>query len=425
MQPVQDIKNLTLAPGELSFDFPFAGSEQRVWLRGGEVTPPADPALAMSLMPAMVEGGSLRVGGEISPRVLRMQAEFQAIQAAWSRHWPYERPPLREVEVEAGTREIPTPRQGRVATFFSGGVDSWATVLSEPEVTDLIFVRGLDIVPAIATQHQGLSERVEPILCEMAEDLGQPLHVLETNIREMTEPMFDWHHVHGAALAAIGLYFESQFERVLIPTDVAHASPTFAGACYMVDGLWSSEAVEIVDHGSRIGRFERTRLLAGDPRARASLRVCYENPGGAYNCGRCRKCLVTMIALEALGVRSEFPTFPPELDYSPLEGFNPANRLHQVIWIDCLQGVKDCGREDLAQIVAKVVERGEGHLADPALREAQSEADEARAEAAAAQAQLSDVLNSTSWRLTAPLRQLRGKWAPEREALRRDTPGEG
>ncbi len=351
--------------------------------------------------------------GDVSPRVLRMQAEFQAIQAAWSRGWPYERRPLREVEVAARTREIPAPRRGRVATFFSGGVDSWATVLSEPEVTDLIFVRGLDIVPAIATQHQGLSERVEPILREMAEGLEKPLHVLETNIRaELTEPLFDWHHVHGAALAAIGLYFESLFERVLIPTDVAHASPTFAGPCYMVDGLWSSEAVEIVDHGSRIGRFERIRLLATDPRARTSLRVCYENPGGAYNCGRCRKCLVTMIALEALGVRSEFPTFPPELDLSPLEGFTPANRAHQVIWVDCLQGVKDCGREDLEQIVARVVERGEGHLADPALLEAQREAFEAKAEAAAAQAQLGNVLNSTSWRLTAPLRQLRERWVP-------------
>jgi hypothetical protein len=349
-------------------------------------------------MPAMREGGALRVEGAVSPRVLRMQAEFQAIQRAWSREWPGERPPLREVRVEADVRRPPTPRRGRVAAFFSGGVDSWATVLTEPEITDLIFVRGFDILPSLP-QHARLAERVEPRLREAAEALGMPLHVVETNVRELADPLLEWQSFNNSVLCAIAHFFEELFERVVIPTDTDHASQVAVGASQMIDGLWSSEAVEIVDHGGRLGRFQRTEAIAADPRVQRSLRVCWENREGAYNCGRCRKCALTMLTLEALGVRGSFATFPPELDLSELEGFTPSQPIQQVIWADCLRGLRASGRPDLARLVEPAVERGERRLAGQG-------GGAVEAEAAAAQARLAEVLSSSSWRATAPLRRL-------------------
>lgn len=47
-----------------------------------------------------------------------------------------------------------------------------------------------------------------------------------------------------------------------------------------------------------------------DPKARAFLRVCWQNPDNAYNCCRCEKCIRTMLALEALGGLDQCPTFP-------------------------------------------------------------------------------------------------------------------
>jgi hypothetical protein len=44
------------------------------------------------------------------------------------------------------------------------------------------------------------------------------------------------------------------------------------------------------------------------------LRVCWKNPGGAYNCGRCDKCLRTMINLEAAGALTRCATFTEPLD---------------------------------------------------------------------------------------------------------------
>lgn len=400
----QRLGDILLAPGKLEFDAEIGGRSHRLWIKAiseeaAELTPQADSALALGLMPAMREGGVLGVEGDVSPRVLRMQAEFQGIQLAWSKGWPFEGGPLREVTVEAGQRPAPTPAgTGRVACFFSGGVDSWASVLSDPEITDLIFVKGADILPSLSPRHVGLGERVEASSRELAEEMGKRLHVVELNVREFSEDLIHWAAFFNSPLCAVALFFESLFDRVLIPTDSAYVTQAPLGASRLVDGLWSSEALEIFDHGSRRGRFERTRLVAGSPLAQRSLRVCYMNYDRAYNCGRCPKCNVTMINLEAIGARDRFTTFPDQFDFTVLEEYTPAMDIVQLLWEELLRGVEGCGREDLAQVVRPVVERGARHLADPALVAAQEEA-------AAAQAQLREVLGSTSWRITAPLRR--------------------
>lgn len=409
--PANSLSDLVRSPGLLEFDAWIGPKRHRLWIKGqggeaGEVTPHADSALALGLMPAMCEGGTLRVEGDVSPKVLRMQREFQAIQQAWSLGWGTTQPPLHEVTVEAGERPVPEAGgSGRVACFFSGGIDSWASVLSAPEITDLIFVKGSDILPSLSPRHVGLGERVESNLREMAEEMGKQLHVVEINVREFSDSLLEWAFFFNSALCAIALYFESLFDRVLIPTDTSHEYQQPLGASRLVDMLWSSEALEILDHGSRLTRFERTRLVAGSPLAQRTLRVCYMNYDQAYNCGRCPKCNATMISLEALGAREKFTTFPPEFDFSVLEEYTPQMKVIMVFWEDVLRGVEACGREDLARVVRPVIERGARNLADPALTAAQEEAAAAREEAAAAQAKVREVLGSTSWRATEPLRR--------------------
>lgn len=402
--PTSSISDLVLSPGVVEFDAEIGPEPRRLWIKGqtdeaAAVTPHADSALAMGLVPAMTQGGVLRVEGEVSPRVLRMQREFQGIERAWSQVWNSEAPPLEEVTVEAGTRPVPAPNgDGRVAAFFSGGVDSWATLLSEPEITDLIFVKGADILPSLTPLHVGLGERVEATLGEVAEELGKRLHVVEVNIREFSEALIEWGFFFNSTLCAIALYFESLFDRVLIPSDTNHLNQPPYGSGRMIDGLWSSEALEIVDHGGRLTRAERIRLIAPNPLVQRSLRVCYMNHDRLYNCGRCPKCNFTMICLDALGMRDEFTTFPEEFDFTVLEDYVPAEQIHLVLWEECLHEVEERGREDLAAVVRPLVERGRRNLTDPALIAAQEEA-------AAARTQLNEVLGSTSWRMTEPLRR--------------------
>lgn len=360
------VEDLKLAPGELSFEARVGGRAQRVWLRTDTpVMPTADAALAACLMPAMRSGGKLTLPAPISPRVLRTQREFQAIQCAWSLDWEFGAPPLRQVEVVAPARAPDAPRgAGRVAAFFSGGVDSWSTVLDHPEITDLIFVRGLDLVPSASHQAE-LFDEVEGRLREASADLGLALHVVETNVREMSDPLARWEAYYGCAVVSVALFLAPLFERVLIAGDSDHEVQVPLGANRMVDQLWSTEQLEIVDDGGRYARVERLRRIVAHPVVQRTLRVCWENRDGAYNCGRCRKCLMTMFTLEALGAREQMATFPPALDMAAVADIEVRQPVILTLWQDVLDAARAAGRPDLERVVERVVAGGQRRLGLP------------------------------------------------------------
>jgi glycosyltransferase involved in cell wall biosynthesis len=363
--PHHQVAKLDAAPGELSFEARIGGRAQQVWMRSEtRVTPPPEAALATCLMPAMREGGTLELTEPVSPRVLRTQREFQAIQSAWSLEWEFGDPPLREVEVVAPTRTPePAENPGRVAAFFSGGVDSWATVLDNPDVTDLIFVRGFDL--AAGANQVGLADGVEARLRDAAEALELPLHVVHTNLRELSDPLIPWDNCYGCAAVAVAHFFAPLFERVLIAGDSDYEAQAKFGANWMVDQLWSSEQLEIVDDGGRHSRMDRLRQIVDHPEVRRTLRVCWQNPDGAYNCGRCRKCLMTMAALEALGVRDRITTFPPQLDLDAVAAIEIRQPVLLTLWEDVLDAARVSGRPDLERAVGATVSRGKRLLGLP------------------------------------------------------------
>ncbi len=362
-----EVANLRLAPGELAFEARVGGSVQEVWFRTDSgLTPSADAALPACLLPAMRAGGTLRLEGPASPRMLRTQREFQAIQRTWSRAWEFGDPPLEEVEVLAPAR-VPDPpaRPGRVAAFFSGGVDSFSTVLTNPGLTDLIFVRGTDILPR--NPHQaGLADRVEARLREAAGELGLTLHTVETNVRDLADPLVRWETYFSSAMAAVSLFMAPLFERVLMAGMTDHETQVPIGSARLVDQLWSTERVELVSDGGRFSREDRLRQICDHPVVQRTLRVCWHNPDGAYNCGRCQKCMLTMLSLEAHGARREVSTFPPHLDTRPLAEIEFKQRIQMAPWEDCLDTMRAAGRPDLEREVEALVARGRRSFGLPA-----------------------------------------------------------
>jgi hypothetical protein len=80
-------------------------------------------------------------------------------------------------------------------------------------------------------------------------------------------------------------------------------------------------------------------LLAGNEAVYGALRVCLENTDGAYNCGRCIKCLLTMTTLEALGILDKVETFdvPLSLDLlasiDSVSDFGRHRARHYIDWL--------------------------------------------------------------------------------------------
>ncbi len=417
--PHHEITDIRCERGELSFEARVGGRSERVWIRAdADFVPNADAVLSASLLPAMRVGGSLTIPAPISPRLLRTQPEFQAIQRAWSRDWEFGDPPLEEVTVSASAREQAAGQaNGRVAAFFSGGVDSWSTIVNHPEITDLIFVRGADLLLG-SPLHEPLVEEVESRLRTVAGELGKRITVVETNLRQFSDPLARWETYFGSALVTVALFAQPLFERVLIASEIDHEVQPAIATGRMVDQLWSTEELEIVDDGGQFNRMERIRIIADHPLVQGSLRVCWQNPDSAYNCGRCRKCLQTMLTLETLGKRNQITTFP-ELDLDAVADVELSWELTFTLWEDLLDATRAAGRADLERVVEPVVARGrEAKGLPPTFRRRRTpgppalvpvaEPAPATDPAAATEAEelLSTILTSHSWRMTAPLRRL-------------------
>lgn len=112
----------------------------------------------------------------------------------------------------------------------------------------------------------------------------------------------------GNALACIALILG--FPRVYVPAAYSYDQLVPLGSHPLTDPLWSNGSVRIVHDGAEARRVDKIVKIARNGDALANLRVCFTDMN--VNCGRCSKCLRTMIPLALLDVpAAPFPPLPP------------------------------------------------------------------------------------------------------------------
>jgi len=274
----------------------------------------ADPWIAMLLWPAMRLGQDLHVDAVASSKLVEAAPTLMAIMHCWdARLKPVEvRPEATSCEREAGTA---------VASFFSGGVDSFYSALKHtaPEtppgerITHLISARGLDI----RLHDEVLWTRVRSCLRDAAAEIGCTWVECSTNVREVVpQELVGWFMYYGAALAGIGLGVQGLWNTVLFPAGQTYAEMYPSGSHPLWDRLWSTESIRIVNDGAEATRTEKiVSRIAQSEVALEHLRVCWRNPDGRYNCGMCEKCIRTMVSLKIAGVLDRCRSFDHPLDY--------------------------------------------------------------------------------------------------------------
>ena len=273
-----------------------------------------DACLATALVPAMVRGEPLEIDTPVSRRLLANVGVIQDIFVSWAHRVELVHGVARRfvrVPISAATRAGPGRRsEGGVACFFTGGVDSFYSVLKHrSELTALVFVHGFDV----PLSQPMLRARIAGGVREAADELGLPLIEVVTDLREFSDRYVPWEEFHGAALAGVGHLLSTRFRRVYVPATTTYASLVPLGSHPLVDPLWSTEQIEFVHDGCEATRLQKLEILAACGPATRWLRVCPKNAGGAYNCGRCEKCARTMTAVRVLGASSLFSSLP-ELD---------------------------------------------------------------------------------------------------------------
>jgi 7-cyano-7-deazaguanine synthase in queuosine biosynthesis len=257
-----------------------------------------DWVVPLALVRAMAVGMRLDISAPLSARLAQNLETIQDIYAAWI-------PGFKHIVVDFPTTQQRQPASG-VSLFFSGGVDSfYSLVKHRAEIDNLILVHGFD-VPLADTKSFGLAEARAQ---EAARLFGKRLIIVRTNLRSEQMPNLpcEWRMYHGAALATVAHSLAPQHSKIYLASGHSYANPHPRGSHPLLDPLWSSEAVELVHDGGET-RVDKLRRLVLEPEVISRIRVCWQN-SGEYNCGRCEKCLRTMLAIRGLGLGrcSAFP----------------------------------------------------------------------------------------------------------------------
>jgi len=277
--------------------------------------PFSEPFVLPAVLAGMGDGEPVEIQVPVSAALLERLPDIQRILATWY-------PSLKRIEVHAPVdASDPVQKPLGTACFFSGGVDSFATVVRHKAgLTGLLLIRGSDVSLWNDPQWAVVRERS----ARAADQLGLPLVTVATNIRGLTERAGAWNTVgHGAGLAAVGLLFQDRYRSVFIASSFSIADLFPWGSHPLLDPLFSTERTAVIHDGLELSRQDKIAFIAGHSVAMRHLRVCIRQTG-AYNCGNCEKCLRTAVGLHLAGALGRCEGFP----YSTL----PIERL-RTLWI--------------------------------------------------------------------------------------------
>lgn len=193
------------------------------------------------------------------------------------------------------------------ALCFSGGVDAFYTLLRAGLPVDrLVYVVGYDV----KTRERRRAAAVEQLVREVAAGIGIRPVIITTNLRR--HPLHKaapWLRSFGGALAAVGHLLGNEAGCLLTSSDGLGQAHPDVGSRPDTDPLHGSRRMTIEHVAARVTRLEKLRAIAAEPLVQRHLRVCWKNVGQQLNCGRCEKCVRTMIELDACGVLGHFPGF--------------------------------------------------------------------------------------------------------------------
>lgn len=333
---------------------------------------PSPDAFVLASLPFAVWLGErrIRVEGSICTRLRDGLQAATRIYALW-----YDRcGPLR-IEPEGGFVPVRPRPEPRSACFLSGGVDGLAALranrLDYPRdhpdsIRDCLLLFGannyeFDAAGPVA-ERLAAFERLERRLAALAESEDFELIPIHTSARLLCPSYRCWTSVgFGAANTAVAHAFSRRFTKVIFASDGLGVNPLPGGSHPLLDQHYSSAAVHVHHEHAVMSRLEKLRLLAEWKPAMEIMQPCHyvEVPeGGRINCGRCEKCIRTMLMLLALGKLEEASAFSDD-DVTPemVEAIRVADAAKAEILEQSVALLERIGREDLVEAIRRKTAR--------------------------------------------------------------------
>ncbi len=343
VSPSPDSAGSARLAARVAYDDP-ASPDESYWIDvpdayADSFSPNGNPWLACLVPLAMQRREPLHVDAPVDAALLDGMGDLARLWTAWF-------PPMRPVPITVASVVGPPRTQeatGRLGAFFSGGVDSFFTLLRrEGErarnpygvVDDLMFVHGFDVPLADVAAF----DRLRASLQCVADELGKTLIAIRTNIRLTKFRDLEWARLgHGPALAAVALALEPRFRAVALASAREYPYSSAGWGSHPVsDPLFSTQRLRVLHDGGTYNRVDKVCAIADSDLAMRHLHVCWRSLSDV-NCGACEKCYRTMTTLAIVGALERCTTFPtPTLDLDRVarmycynwvtKGFNRSNR---------------------------------------------------------------------------------------------------
>ena len=271
-----------------------------------ELRPSGNPWLCALLTVAMMRGETLHIADGVDAQLLEGAHTIQHIWTGWD-------PTMKAIAIECPIIHDASPKQEpHVGSFFSGGIDSFHTVLYHdahagllPRVDELITVWGFDIGVGNETEISIARKNID----SAAKALDRPRIEIWTNIRETRVEDYNWgRYTHGGALTAVAHMLAPRFTRVLIPGSYSTRNMYPWGSHAVTDPLWSSQNLHFTYDGVGFSRTQKIRFVKDYPVALNHVRTCWENRS-AENCSACGKCVRVMTILASMGALDRCQAF--------------------------------------------------------------------------------------------------------------------
>ena len=334
-----------------------------------EETSPGPEAFAIRGALAALHRNERRVlvEGSICPRLRDgLRTALRTLRTWYS-------PNVEEPKVEAtgGFRVLrqPAPQAG---LFLSGGSDSLSVLRTNrenyPSNHPLSF-RVAVFVPTFGMRLEAFSSpRVVDLLSRQKRAIGEiarrtGLRVISASllVGELGEDsQFSNGCSYGSQLAAAGHLFSPLLSSVSISTGFDAFDLAPEGSHPLLDPNYSSSSLDVRHEAFGLTRAERVASVAQWDEVLPYLLVCSEGPvePGVTNCGRCEKCIRTMIALLLVDRLAKAGPFRRgDVDPGLLEGLALPPQL-LTFWEGFPAALRRRGRDDLARAAERLVSDG-------------------------------------------------------------------
>lgn len=316
------------------------------------------------LVPALYYGEKrIIIEGAVCP----MLKEGLNVAMGLLNHWYGDR--FNPLRIEADTRSVePSVGPVRAGLVMSGGMDSLAALrlnqlrysIDHPaRIKECFFLHGFDIGGVVERgMKYHVYERGVGAISNVLQGTGVNLVQVFTNIRHLCDERALWLDAfYASVLAAMAHAFEGRINMLSIGSsnEIAHLHPCASHP--LLDPQYSSYGVRILHRDLEISRMEKIKVVSQWEPAFQNFRVCLANVPNDLNCGKCEKCVRTMIELEALGLLHKTKAFEAdEVLPEDIAPFDIRIRLRPPYYIPLVPLLREKGRGDLADIIEKKLE---------------------------------------------------------------------